>query len=1225
MTGHQTTVVAFASADRGLGRTSAVANTALILAGAGSRVLIIDWTVEPPGVRDYFSAVDPRTSPDLDALVRDIDRATEGLPGVWRAEGFKPPEGIRPIDLLRPEIRPEGEPPGLRWTNAGVADELRRVIEDRGYDYVLTDTPTRTNPEAINIIARLSQRAVVLSGPSRESVDRARALAARFRNAAGAGLRIVPVISEPGAGDPPRGGLEEFLTGDEQIIRLPHAPEHRGRTALAALARPDGALTRAYCALAGRLAGDRTIAPPEVSADLRRFYRVALGLETPMPAESFTIQYAWADRQWADWVSARLRTSGGWADLARYGTPASGRTIAIVSPDASAELPDGRLDGDLELVILVGGADAPPGNAPVLRLDDYSAAEAGSRLAGALLLLVAGVIPVPPAAVEPRFPPARRPPGIVNFPVLPRGPFVGREDELSALRDRLMSGREGCVPYVLDGPPGIGKTGLVQRYVELFGGDYDLIWWITARTPELAREGLAELAGALPRLPAGDKVAAVLGHLRTSRERWLLIYDDASDLEELNGLIPTGGSGHALVTSRAGDRGAARLAPIGEAASVEMLRARVRDLDPEDAAEIAALLRGLPLALALATAWLGEVAEARRAELPTTARANAQAVAEFRALFAEAVRTAGGSAGEPTDEDVTRACLAVTYGTLAKERLGRLALRLLELCSWLAPEGVTHGLLSFTSFLDQLAVAAGPADGDLLRADSLMLDQAMRMCARYGLAEVVWGNHPMFRVHRMVQELVRRGMTEAEATARQAQVLCALAGAVPPVVSGPSAAHAVLLPELGRHLEPSGALKSGDPGVRDWIIRHVRHQYTSDDGTGMRAVLKAAGPLLDRWPSDVRKGRLLIELANVHRQLGEIAAAGKAADEALRILRPLGPESTLPVLIASVGRAADLRGLGGTDGFSESFGELLGVYEQMAQLLGPDHPQTVLTKFNLAESAFLAGQQTRARDLAREAWEQQVVLSGPEHWLSMELRRRYGDYAAAIGDLPKARELLDEGHDIARVTQGFRPSTRMELLRSRAVVMRAVQDWRTEKDLTPIRTAYNGLAALYGPGHVNVLAIRLSLATGLDLIGRSESAAEEARACILGYERRLAENHPFLHLCRLDLGLFLLHQGNRVDEASAEVETAYTELDAALRSAHPWTILAALHRAVAKAARDDADARDVLDRAAEDSLEHLGETHPYALAARALQEPSALRGGTTKEIDRMLYVDVPYI
>jgi hypothetical protein len=114
------------------------------------------------------------------------------------------------------------------------------------------------------------------------------------------------------------------------------------------------------------------------------------------------------------------------------------------------------------------------------------------------------------------------------------------------------------------------------------------------------------LAAELDCAPAGAGLAvlrrAVLAELR-ERGRWLLVFDNAGNPEDIAGWLP-GGGGHVLVTSRVG--GWAEVAVpvpvdvLARAESVALLRGRVPGLGEGDAGRVAAALGDLPLAVAQA-------------------------------------------------------------------------------------------------------------------------------------------------------------------------------------------------------------------------------------------------------------------------------------------------------------------------------------------------------------------------------------------------------------------------------------------------------------------------------------------------------------------------------------------------------------------------------------------------------------------------------------------------
>ena len=189
--------------------------------------------------------------------------------------------------------------------------------------------------------------------------------------------------------------------------------------------------------------------------------------------------------------------------------------------------------------------------------------------------------------------------------------FTGREEQLTAVRDALLSGSRAAV-QALHGMGGVGKTQLAIEYAHRFADSYDVVWWLDAEKPEVLESQFADLAAVLgcaePTTPPTAVRRAVLSDLYR-RRGWLIIFDNAEDPDGLLGWLPNG-PGHVLVTSRsAGWSEVAVLVPVGvlpRGESVELLRKRVPGLAEADAVLLAAALGDLPLAIAQAAVYLAE-------------------------------------------------------------------------------------------------------------------------------------------------------------------------------------------------------------------------------------------------------------------------------------------------------------------------------------------------------------------------------------------------------------------------------------------------------------------------------------------------------------------------------------------------------------------------------------------------------------------------------------------
>src|SRR5690606_2550407 len=185
--------------------------------------------------------------------------------------------------------------------------------------------------------------------------------------------------------------------------------------------------------------------------------------------------------------------------------------------------------------------------------------------------------------------------------------FVGRGELLDELSRRLTAGDTHILPQALRGMGGVGKTQLALEYAWRNQDRYDLVWWIPADTPTQVQQALIDLAPRLgvdaDRDPAGIS-RTVLETLRSGHpyRDWLLIYDNAAAPEDIRPLLPSGGPGQVLITSRAADwRNAGgsllEVDVFRREESVELLAKRgPESLTATDADLIAEKLGDLPLA-----------------------------------------------------------------------------------------------------------------------------------------------------------------------------------------------------------------------------------------------------------------------------------------------------------------------------------------------------------------------------------------------------------------------------------------------------------------------------------------------------------------------------------------------------------------------------------------------------------------------------------------------------
>ncbi|MER5934902.1 tetratricopeptide repeat protein [Streptomyces sp. NPDC002054] len=233
--------------------------------------------------------------------------------------------------------------------------------------------------------------------------------------------------------------------------------------------------------------------------------------------------------------------------------------------------------------------------------------------------------------------------------------FTGRDGHITDLLGLLEPGpdrQQAVLVAAVAGLAGVGKTELAVQtairalaedgwfpggvlFVDMFGYDAE-----RRLSPERALDGLLHALGLPgehipPTLQDRSRLyRSVLAAYAAQGRRILVVIDNASAADQARPLLPTDGSTAALVTSRHTLDIEARLHDLNvldEAASVDLLAqalrqargaadTRVRD-EPAEAAAIARLCGGLPLALRVAAALLADTPTRPLASLAEALRA----------------------------------------------------------------------------------------------------------------------------------------------------------------------------------------------------------------------------------------------------------------------------------------------------------------------------------------------------------------------------------------------------------------------------------------------------------------------------------------------------------------------------------------------------------------------------------------------------------------------------
>jgi hypothetical protein len=109
-------------------------------------------------------------------------------------------------------------------------------------------------------------------------------------------------------------------------------------------------------------------------------------------------------------------------------------------------------------------------------------------------------------------------------------------------------------PQAISGLGGIGKTQLAIEYAYRYRAEYQAVFWVRAETTETIYASYCELAAllGLPEKEAQEQEIVMQAVQRWLRQAngWLLILDNADDLNQVRAFVPKGVTGHLLFTTR---------------------------------------------------------------------------------------------------------------------------------------------------------------------------------------------------------------------------------------------------------------------------------------------------------------------------------------------------------------------------------------------------------------------------------------------------------------------------------------------------------------------------------------------------------------------------------------------------------------------------------------------------------------------------------------------------
>ncbi|MBO2456725.1 FxSxx-COOH system tetratricopeptide repeat protein [Actinomadura violacea] len=718
--------------------------------------------------------------------------------------------------------------------------------------------------------------------------------------------------------------------------------------------------------------------------------------------------------------------------------------------------------------------------------------------------------------------------------------FTGRDGLLAEVRTALQGGIAALLPQSEFGTGGEGKSNLAVEYAYRHAHEYDLVWWVPAEQATSARAALALLARRLG-LPLSDDIKdtvdGVLRELREGRRygRWLLIYDNAQDPDEVVPLTPfsggeagpdLGAGRHVLVTSR--DRRWERHASVVDVGvferseSIALLRRLVPRLTEDEADLLSERVGDLPLAVHPAAAWQD---------------VTGGTVEDYLGRFDGRLAELAGAAVSDDLPGPLAAGVSLNLDLLREE--DPVAGLLLELWAVFDSEPVSCELLA--------AGRSAPLPGELagLLADDARLRHAMSGISRFSLArfEEEAGS---LQVHRLVRAILGDRLGEDGRRRVRAAVHAILAAATPqeePEVESTWERRSQITP----HVVPAGVFEADDPGIREVGIDQAKFLYQSGEYEGSRRLAEIA---LARWlerygADDDAVLDISRVLANALRSLGDNRAAAELSEDNLaRTRRKFGADH-LQTLFAATGFGADLRFLGE---FRRAHEIDQDAWLRLRRIYGDGLANIRLAASNLALDLRILGEFQRAHEIDLEVW----------------------------GGKDQAyRQRFRATHNLARDLHALGEYGRAHRLQAESLA-----------NLRPV----------LAPGHALVLQAKMSHAGTLRKLGRFEEAYRLAAETFADHVRRLGDTHPNTLASQVCLALATSSIG-RPEEALPLIDRALDRYRKVMGSGHPFVQVCAIGRGVVLRRLGEVYAAQESDQAALAALESgdLGANHYYAL------------------------------
>lgn len=791
--------------------------------------------------------------------------------------------------------------------------------------------------------------------------------------------------------------------------------------------------------------------------------------------------------------------------------------------------------------------------------------------------------------------------------------FTGRTTVLTTLRELLDPSQAGIVP--LYGLGGIGKSEIATEYVHRYGPHYRLCCWIPSEKPELIKNSFLSLGRALRLADVQPderdrSVEIVLDALRQGDpvSDWLLVFDNAPEAAAIVPFVPRG-PGHVIITSRDSHWSKAlgvngiEIGKWQREETVEYLRRRVpplaatsdraaSDRDAEHLAEeesrqadsekLADAIDDLPIAADHAQAYLTQTGSSVQGYIDML-DSNAHVLMGI-------------------DVDIKYPKVVASTWSVSRAVISAEADALFTLLAFFAPEPVHEDLLVQPGKMPDLPFSSSGESDRRAALQRVLTDyrqfrDAARELQRFSLAKMD-GRRSVIQVHRVVRAVTQGEITRSDKEAAdefRSTVHSLLATTDPdaPDRDDTDEAYALSRP----HIEPSGALESRNPLVRRLIINQVKHLYRMGGFTETLSIGEAA---LAKWrkifdPYDERTLTLAVEIAPALRRVGRWKEAMSLDSATMsQLLSVHKSEHNETYLLCARSYGIDLLGLGQ---YADAFANDEPLIASFEQTFGPEHPETLQMRNNVAISLRCLGRFADAQQCDRKTLEIRERLLGPNDTATLTSRfavarseRRMGQWEQALRDIQGVANALEQKGE---------PWNQFRMLVASDLGVSLRRVGYHEEAAHEAEAALERHREMLGDDHRDTLRTAINVINDRRIVGNVRGAIELGVQTVVGLEKVVGPDHPNTVAARANLAIALRVSGN--PKAARELnEQVLKDFVAMFGEEHPSSLVVMTNLASDLAAMGEVKrARELGERSLAIHRSFRGDDNPFTIATGA--------------------------